>query len=319
MNVIITLPAMGKTTLVKKGRDNAWRQAMGVDIDMRGLNSYTDGDRRAITDMINGWSANGRYKFCTTFNGSIDFSRLATNINVYFVIPSQDALSYAIARSVLRGDSSTFTGFYSDHREEWALGLAYQFIKASCIRRRKHSTVYCVILRGNRVLTDYFDTDGKFKTEHNSDRFSLTLDTIQKCLAWYPKNNPTSLASTWFYNLRAESSITPHDAMFNILAASLDEEDEFDTYSDETLEFVDFILRHNLSRNYGLLLKEHYIYKSYNAKSRLVYSQKDFVASVTEALSDNFVIDEISDHVVTMWKCEYDTHNPMVRLVIAYV
>jgi hypothetical protein len=170
--IVISIPAMGKTTLVKKARNSCWSTGSGVDFDLKGLNSYDPSLRTSCTHMCNDMFAAGK-QFITAFNGCIDFNVLSQDVEVFFVAPAtSQAMQCALSRSFNRKDSFAFIDSYYDHIIEWSYGLykAYEVARDIIGGSRCHF----VGIKGGHTLSDVFAIreDGSLNFNWRDERYS---------------------------------------------------------------------------------------------------------------------------------------------------
>jgi hypothetical protein len=154
-HIVISLPAMGKTTLVKKARDLNWSNGKGVDFDLKGLNCYSTALSVSCTSMCNDMFQEGK-KFITAFNGCIDFNVLDQDAIVYFVAPADtSAMNATLLRAYRRGDSPQFVEEYYSHIREWADDLYKSYERALSVlgESRCH---FVGIVGHKHTLTDVF-------------------------------------------------------------------------------------------------------------------------------------------------------------------
>jgi hypothetical protein len=175
--IVISLPAMGKTTLVKMARARNWSNGTGVDFDLKGLNQYSRDLSVSCTAMCNDMFAAGK-QFITAFNGCINFNVLDEDTEVFFVGPADEhAMNAALKRSFERGDSLEFVDAYAANILEWSVGLYNAFVDArDCIGE---SRCHYIGVRGLGVLPEAFTIQ-----EDGSLRFNGYNHTVDGKILW---------------------------------------------------------------------------------------------------------------------------------------
>lgn len=175
--IVISLPAMGKTTLVKMARESNWSNGTGVDFDLKGLNSYSTDLSVSCTSMCNDMFASGK-QFVTAFNGCINFNVLDEDVEVFFVGPADaHAMNAALRRSYERGDSQQFIDSYAANILEWSVELYNAYIEAKDMLG--DSRCHFIGIRGLAVLSEAFTI-----LEDGSLQFSGYNHVVKDKILW---------------------------------------------------------------------------------------------------------------------------------------
>lgn len=132
--LIVSMPACGKTTLVKdlnSARDHF--DSTAVDVDVSGLR-FTDNDNRIpYTQFIAGLlSKESRYSVVTSFTGSIDWEYLSTftlphELRIVFILPAFNFEDIILERLAARSGRTSFYALYSDSITNWNLSARVEY------------------------------------------------------------------------------------------------------------------------------------------------------------------------------------------------